>query len=730
MGDTIVSVAALTVPLFTDELKSQKADSMLKTIRHGSDLTTDILKHQAGSLPGKFNRMINFLEDTDEINLPYVWSTRGTAGYGSATEVEDIIEAEILEQVYVSEVKIQVPSAEFVARWFLQENYGYSVSSNVVSNYEDPLDPKWEVTFDDASFRYETDTYFEIEVFFIITDTIGTDPTYTTSKIYDITTFGLDSTVYQAVYNTLANPTELVYWLYDVSDNTYPTIYVPNHAENWETGNEARDFAPFIPLRQFGYTLSESHKPERYEDAKKALDIIDIPYGDIIESLNDNPDIGDVYHAHVGFMIDPADESDAMADYLWHHMKQERLLARNRTTYEIQFLFGSDTYNGFFYDTTSWIADTEYDSDVHYTTSQAARSYYIRMGCAFIEETFHLGTFDKRKEYYVSNTYTADPTGPYAGQTSTAKEFRYLIVRKQLTPSMYSEILVVDPIVIDQVYAPQGGGSVRHLSHTPFWVYGQEPDDQNIRIPLRMSALKSMHNTLDKTYIIQSSMTLLIYGLTVQKLKWYETGVFRGLLIIVAIFLAAVTLQPEIALIATAATLATAAFLTLSLVIEVLIFHLVIDYSVEFLTKEFGLETTFIVIVATAALAATGAGLDAANLLTIPSIETLLGVTVAALGAFTQETVDEIKEIGREQDLFLESAAERQEEIDAASDLLSTKIEYLDLVTKSPIYVDETPTQFFTRTIHTGNIGVTSLDVIHNYVDDSLRLPDTDRIFT
>jgi hypothetical protein len=745
MGDVIVSVAAATIPVYEEEPDSQKADLLLQSIIKNTDVTSDILKQQIGNLPRKVNDMYNYVKDSEHIGLPYVWSSRGSKQtkpgtmvptgirYGSKLEIEEILESILLQQVMVRSVEIGMPIEEFVVKWYLQENQGYSITNNIVSAYPDPLDPQWEVSLQASNFRYVTDTYFEIRVTYLITDTTGVAPSYSEIKIFDIFDFDKNSTLYMVKYFLESDLSEERYWLYDVEDDTYPDIYVPDHRPSWEQGNEDRDFLPIIPLRKFKKSLSEDNEPEQYADAKHAAELMSIPYDELISSLEENPDIGNIYHAHVCFYVNINNNSDAVADYLWHHYKELLPVSTgSREPYERLWAFNSDrsheTRRSFHF----WMADTPYYEHLTHKQLYALRTYDTSSGFAFVEERVHKGVVTKKKEYFLSDAYTASPFGVYAGQVNTSRTYRYLILRKQLTASTYSEIIVLDPFSLESVWTNQGGSDIYSLSYPDDGFYATAPNEHSlddIRVPVNIKALNAMHSSIDKAQVIQSATSILIHGVDKQKLKWYQSGTFRGLLIVFAFILSAITLSPEIAAIATAGTLATAALLTLALVIDIYIFKVVVEYVVEFLVKELGLDDTFAAIVVLAAIAVTGAGLDLTGIVTLPSAQLLLQVTIAALPVFTELALDAINDLGVDSSEFLEEAQERQEEIDKANDLLSSNIDHLNLVSRITNNVNETPNEFFDRTIHTGNPGTLSLDFIENYVDTSLRLPETDTLY-
>jgi hypothetical protein len=82
------------------------------------------------------------------------------------------------------------------------------------------------------------------------------------------------------------------------------------------------------------------------------------------------------------------------------------------------------------------------------------------------------------------------------------------------------------------------------------------------------------------------------------------------------------------------------------------------------------------------------------------------------------EVQDLLADVYREMSNFSSLADEQQKKLDEARDLLYSKNVFSPL-----ILIGESPTDFYQRTVHSGNIGVLGVTAISSFVDVALTLP-------
>lgn len=108
----------------------------------------------------------------------------------------------------------------------------------------------------------------------------------------------------------------------------------------------------------------------------------------------------------------------------------------------------------------------------------------------------------------------------------------------------------------------------------------------------------------------------------------------------------------------------------------------------------------------------------------LPWAEDLLKASLVIVGAADKVNTLDALRLNREVADFNKSATAFNEELDRATKLLGTTDSNLRGSNLNDIInAYETPEEFYTRTIHQGNIGVTSIDAIASYAANKLRLP-------
>ena len=99
------------------------------------------------------------------------------------------------------------------------------------------------------------------------------------------------------------------------------------------------------------------------------------------------------------------------------------------------------------------------------------------------------------------------------------------------------------------------------------------------------------------------------------------------------------------------------------------------------------------------------------------------------MNAGNEAIYDEIMDVMKEMEQFDAYADKKIGVLETAQKLLQTNedLNPLQMIVFTPPYLavpSESPEAFYNRTIHNTNIGVLCLDVIENYADIMLKLPE------
>jgi hypothetical protein len=200
----------------------------------------------------------------------------------------------------------------------------------------------------------------------------------------------------------------------------------------------------------------------------------------------------------------------------------------------------------------------------------------------------------------------------------------------------------------------------------------------------------------------------------ITEIKWYQTGIFKALLLIVAIIITIYTYGADGgSAIATALGLSGTAGLIATIVVNLAIGQLITAGFTLFVQK-FGTKAATAVAVLAIAYGAYDV-VTSGSVLGAPWATTLLQLSTGLQQAVLRQKYSDLLADADQFNLF---AKDRTEELETAQALLETN-HLLDPI----VIFGEKPEDFYNRTVHFGNIGTLGITAISSYVDIALTLP-------
>lgn len=305
-------------------------------------------------------------------------------------------------------------------------------------------------------------------------------------------------------------------------------------------------------------------------------------------------------------------------------------------------------------------------------------------------------------------------TGAFAAQGKYKSEYisgvaPHHSVKYQVTATTYTEINIYG---LSSRHSFGGGGTS---------VSGK---NEALVIPLDRSIIPKM-TTPELEILFGKCLYLFINVVKVIKVKWYKRGVFKVVMAVAAIAIAVVSVGAgaPISAYLLAAAYAVAVGVAVSVAIQVLSKVLVkLGVSAEAVTI---LATVLAVIAAFA-----GDGSSLAEILNT-SATTLLQASNAAFQLASNMSSLQLMETVKQIEAFQAEAKSKWELLEEVQKLLDTGIVPLSLETlmsdirsKVLIRLGESPDVFLTRTVGLSNVGTLAFDMVSNYVDSALVLPD------
>jgi hypothetical protein len=282
-------------------------------------------------------------------------------------------------------------------------------------------------------------------------------------------------------------------------------------------------------------------------------------------------------------------------------------------------------------------------------------------------------------------------------QELPSKTYRY---QRQASPGVYDEILV-------------DGLKMTYFIYGDYTTTGDEFNDDFLLIPLDRSITRR-YSIPVRELLYARSLHFVFNSRVVTEIKWYQRGIFKALLLIVAIVITIFTYGADGgSAIAVALGLTGTAGLIATIVVTLAIGQL-LAYGFKLFVKAFGTE----VATAIAVLAIIYGGyqvIQAGGVAGAPWAQTLLQISSGLQQAVLQDKYQDLLSQADQFNLFVEDQTEMLEK---AQELLQQS------TVLSPFVIfGEKPEDFYNRTVHSGNIGILGINAISSYVDIALTLP-------
>lgn len=479
------------------------------------------------------------------------------------------------------------------------------------------------------------------------------------------------------------------YWEYKYGSGEFPEL--DGYFSNPDHLKLFGEFYPFIYFRTAKTSVASNKSSETYKSSKKICSILGMDYDTVHDAVHENPDINDIEQAFLYFGV-PGISEDPL---------------ENRYLFE-------------FFDKLYYTQDNQYQRPEEAAMQEHWRWYgntRLSEGNAIVIQdrlfkmTFlNRGIFKQRRAGTIGakGTYTSKTkvtpvrfmgqNDDYGNPTTVEQGIREHVYCKQVGTGIYEEIRVINL------------GMKYHVSGGSLFTLG-EFEDPILLVPLEKSIMDSF-NIPDKEHLFSKALHYVFNSKITVKTKWYQTGLFQFIVMVVAIVISILTWNPAPAA-AAAGALVTAMIAIGTFLIKSLILSLVFKLVVNVLGVEFA-------IVFAVVLAAYGMyeGLSEGGLANAPWAKELLNASVGLVKAAGESIQEAIKLIHEESTDFLKEAKEQMKLLDEANDLLKpTSI-------LSPfVYLGESTEAFYNRTIHAGNVGLMSIEAQSLFVDQALRLP-------
>jgi len=512
------------------------------------------------------------------------------------------------------------------------------------------------------------------------------------------------------------------HWIYRLLDGTYPQL------NSITDPIDSDAYLPIAPIRRNKVNIVDmsNSDPTLVKSTEELLKKISIKLDNFTKKLIDpnNPtNIDNVDEVYIIFAMDVNSNKQISLQYLYEHFRESH--------YKIATMYNGIT--GHFPDQQDWINNLPFDTNIRgpRSTTISSPSFHATISYNYTSLEIKTGLITDTHPNInpmVIVPVIANIDNNNYGNNIINKQIilginprnHILILRKQITLTTFTE-LVIHGLQIEYAVF-EGKNQINnsdYLAPKSFFRNLSTMNDGGLIVPVIYS-ISQKFNASSETSIYYESLKTVVQAFQIQHLSFFQTGIFKALISIVIIVISIVT--------------NTEAFVgPLLSVVEHLFINLIITAIIGFtITKILtiiieivGAKIGFLLAVI-AAVASIYYGKNDGLFKLFNAEQSLASVSVELASATTTVINDEALKLIQDNEDFLKTVKEKQQEIDTTNKLLNTGVSFeLYNIIRAPIRnnFNEGPNAFYKRTIHNMNPGALTLDVISNYTNIALQLP-------
>lgn len=505
--------------------------------------------------------------------------------------------------------------------------------------------------------------------------------------------FNQDAEWHQAKYTRADG--EVGYFTYEAGIGSYPeldTIFTGTHSAGGQ-------YFPWAYFRVDAVSGNKDKTSDIFKQSKKLVSYIGLNYEQVTDAIDQNPDIANVQQAIMMMGVPAVTTTQIEMRYLFDFFS--RMLDNTGGDLSAAQPYKS---GGSLSESIKLMLDSS-QTDAAILIQDA--KFKMGLGFRHISRTIIQGTIGAVGVYtsgWLTETITEKGTNTNGGTpvtwNTTVKTHWY---RKQTTATQYEEVRV---------------NNLKEVFH----VFGDytttaDEDDDFLLIPIDRSITKK-YAVKDRELLYARSLHYVFNSKQITEVKWYQQGWFRAFMIVVAIVITVISYGSAWQALGAAVAAGTVTMASLVYMIAIAALkYLAINLAIKLFVKIVGVKFAFIVAIV-AAVAGAYQAIDAGSISGAPWAKELLQVSTGLTSGIGGQLKADYADLAADADTFSTYEKEQQTKLDAANALLDTNTWMTPL-----IVFGEKPNDFYQRTVHSGNIGPLSIDVVSSFVDMRLQLP-------
>lgn len=464
--------------------------------------------------------------------------------------------------------------------------------------------------------------------------------------------------------------------------------------------NPLGSYFPWTYFRLQNVRVSETPVfAQIYKDAKKWCKYIGVDYDYMDDAVHKDADVEDVAQTILQIAVKPGDQNKDVIQYLFKYFS---VLHENSLS-------------------QAQMAQNLPDKMLAFSSSPSQlirimdREFSQTLGYAGISRSRQAGSIGKKGTYTshyglaAQNMQLINSINPTGQETTTVwTQQPAYVYRSQVLDAVYEEIAVFGLRIQYDVHHKKG--------------YGAGGQDPELLVPVDHSVLRTI-SAAKREQVLCRAMYMLVNTVIKTKTPWYASSIFKAVLIVVAIVVTVLSAGSAWSTIVAAASISTAAVFIV--IFTMVLQYLIVSYAIKLFVKKFGPRVGLIAAVAAIAIggynsAADGASMWGENLVAIGN--GLVDESNNAYQLALQDVADDMADFQQWANGQWDSLNDKRDELGLNQQWQG--LTGFDFVGLTPQTVwGESPSDFYSRTVHSGNIGVSSYDLVENFHAYKLQLP-------
>ena len=629
------------------------------------------------------------------------------------------------DSAYFSDFE-QIPEVVGSSHWRTKHRMYDDGFSNTQLSYE-----RYRIT-------YGVKTIIEADAVFRVNQQLKiTTPTYNedTEEWVDVITFELNNfDVNKEIYREIEREDiieeevditispEIKILVFYKANNEYKMIDGSNldFIGDQEINLEGR-FYPVINLRDDNRdpTRDEMRGLDQYKTSKKLCKILGTNYDKLVESINENPEINEIDFAHFVMGVPVSTESQEGIEYLHTFFKDMADVSPHNKTQAETFEAAREAQEA------ARAANARRDDGYEFRINRGFQTNIIELWdkqyrTRLIYDYIHIETVYNiigkvgtcTKEIITTDEKSKLVTANYLVTKFENYNEDFLILRKQISETQIEKVTIKSLMHLNFAYRDHT--VLTHLSDI-----GDEEKEGNFIIPLYEPSVKKL-SPIKRDALHYESQQVVVNTYVTIKIKWYQQSWFSFVVMAIAIWYFGPILGAKLSIAVAKGTMAV-----LKLVAQMVLTRILISYVFRLVVKAIGTEAALLLAIAVTVYTM-GKGLQLGSFKDIPFADELVMAATGLTEGVGYNINEQMKQLTGESDAFLKDMKEKMDELNEINKELDFQ-KFLDPMwftdIRPALIFGETPDFYFSRTL-APNPGIQTFDIIENYVDIMLKLPE------